>query len=385
MLDFSFSSEQEAFRRTLRNFALKQLLPNYTKWERQKEFPSALWRKMGELGVTGIRVKSEYDGSDADFVTAGLAAEEIARGDFNAGYAVMLNGLIGEILQRHGSEQIKQSWLKPMAAGKIQLAIAITEPSTGSDAAAIETKVTREGNEYVLSGEKSGISLAKTAGGFLVFAKTDPEADAKGVSAFIVPRNSPGVDVSVYEDMGNIPIGRGSVFLDQVRIPLDHLVGLENQGFRQVMNGFDFSRALIALQCIGAAEQTLDETIAHVKERQSFGRPLATYQGVSFPIVEYHTQLEMAKGLCYRTLWLRDQGLPHTKEASMCKWVGPDIAQKTIHQCLLLNGHYAYTKELPIEQRLRDVIGLEIGDGTAQMQKIVIVRELLGKEFKPTH
>lgn len=385
MLDFSFTSEQEAFRKTLRHFALNQLLPNYTKWERQKELPAQLWRKMGELGVTGMRVKAEYDGSEADGVTAGIAAEEIARGDFNAGYTVMLNGLIGEILQNHGSEQIKQTWLKPMASGNRQLAIAVTEPSTGSDAAAITTKAVREGNEYVLSGEKSGISLAKTADGFLIFAKTRPEAGAKGVSAIMVPRDARGLEVSVYEDMGNIPIGRGSVFLDHVRVPVSALVGRENEGFRQVMNGFDLSRALIALQCIGAAEQTLDETITHVKDRESFGRPLGKYQGVSFPIAEHHTQLEMAKGLCYRTLWLRDQGLPHTKEASMCKWTGPDSAQKAIHQCLLLNGHYAYTKELPIEQRLRDVIGLEIGDGTAQMQKTVIARELLGREFKPSH
>lgn len=382
-MDFTFTEEQEAFRQVLRNFASKQLLPNYMKWDRESKFPSSLWNRMAQLGVMGLRVKAEYGGSEADCVTAGIAAEEIGRGDFNAGYAVMLNGLIGEILQNHASAHLKQTWLKPMAKGEWLLGIAVTEPEAGSDVSGMKTKAVREGNEYVLTGEKSGISLAKVADGFLVFAKTAPGAGTKGISAFLVPRKAQGVEVQVYEDMGNVPIGRGSVFLDQVRIPAENLVGEENKGFYEVMNGFDLSRILIALQCIGAAEQTLDETMAHVKERHTFGRPLASFEGVSFPIAEHHTQLEMAKWLCYRTLWLRDQGLPHTKEASMCKWIAPHVAVKAIHECLLLNGHYAYTKEMPIEQRLRDVMGLEIGDGTAQTQKIVIARELLGKVSKP--
>lgn len=382
-MDFTFTEEQEAFRQVLRNFASKQLLPNYMKWDRESKFPSSLWNRMAQLGVMGLRVKAEYGGSEADCVTAGIAAEEIGRGDFNAGYAVMLNGLIGEILQNHASAHLKQTWLKPMAKGEWLLGIAVTEPEAGSDVSGMKTKAVREGNEYVLTGEKSGISLAKVADGFLVFAKTAPGAGTKGISAFLVPRKAQGVEVQVYEDMGNVPIGRGSVFLDQVRIPAENLVGEENKGFYEVMNGFDLSRILIALQCIGAAEQTLDETMAHVKERHTFGRPLASFEGVSFPIAEHHTQLEMAKWLCYRTLWLRDQGLPHTKEASMCKWIAPHVSVKAIHECLLLNGHYAYTKEMPIEQRLRDVMGLEIGDGTAQTQKIVIARELLGKVSKP--
>ncbi|HEU5140208.1 MAG TPA: acyl-CoA dehydrogenase family protein [Bacillales bacterium] len=383
MLDFTFTEEQEEFRRVLRHFAVNKLLPSYTKWDRERRFPDKLWREMGELGLTGLRMRTDYGGSEADCVMAGIAAEEVGRGDFNAAYAVILNSLIGEILQRHASDQLKETWLKPLAEGKTLLGIAITEPEAGSDISGIRTKAVRDGEEYVLKGEKSGISLARDADGFLVFAKTNKEAGAKGISALLVPREVSGMEVQIYEDMGNVPIGRGSVFLDEVRIPVENLVGEENKGFYQVMNGFDLSRILIALQCIGAAEQTLDETMGHVKERQAFGKALAGFEGVSFPIAEHHTRLEMAKWLCYRTLWLRDQGLPHTKEASMCKWIGPSTAVKAIHECLLLNGHYAYTKEMPIEQRLRDVMGLEIGDGTAQTQKIVIARELLGKISKP--
>lgn len=382
-MDFTFTEEQQAFRRVLHDFALKKLLPVYTKWDREKRFSDGLWSEMGRLGITGLRMEASYGGSEADCVTAGIAAEEIGRGDFNAAYAVVLNGLIGEILQQHASQELKSIWLGRLAAGKILLGIAVTEPEAGSDISGMKTTAVRDGNDFVLNGEKSGISLARDADGFLVFAKTSAEAGSKGISAFLVPREARGIEVQVYEDMGNVPIGRGSIFFDEVRVPAKYIVGVENKGFYQVMNGFDLSRILIALQCIGAAEQTLEETIAHVTERHAFNRPLAKFEGVSFPIAEYHTRLEMAKWLCYRTLWLRDQGLPHTKEASMCKWIGPSVAAKAIHECLLLNGHYAYTKEMPIEQRLRDVIGLEIGDGTAQTQKIVIARELMGKISKP--
>lgn len=383
MISFAFSDEQEQLRKTLSDFAKKELLPHYTQWDRTKTFPYELWKKMGKLGLTGMRVPSDYGGMGVDCVTTGIAAEEIGKGDFNAAYAVMLNGLIGEILQAHATEAVKTTWLRSMAEGTCLLAIALTEPGAGSDAAKIQTRAVRRGDEYVITGEKSGISLAKVAHGFLVFAKTDPEAGARGISVFFVPRDSDGVEVQTYEDMGNVPIGRGSVFFDRVRVPVEYRIGEENRGFYQVMNGFDLSRVLIALQCIGAAEQTLAETMEHVKGRHAFGRPLAQFEGVSFPIAEAHTRLEMARWLCYRALWLRDQGLPHTKEAAMCKWIGPAWAAQIIHECLLLNGHYGYTKEMPVEQRLRDVIGLEIGDGTAQIQKIIIARELLGKQFRP--
>lgn len=382
-MNFDFTAEQIAFRKVLHDYSLKKLLPLYSKGDDENCFFTEVWRELGDLGVTGLGIKSEYGGSQAGGVTAGIAAEEIGKGDFNAAYAVVLNGLIGEILDQHASELLKKKWLEPLAKGRLLLGIAVTEPEAGSDVSAMKTKAVRENHHYVLNGEKSGISLAREAEGFLVFAKTDQGAGPKGISAFLMSRDLPGIDVREMKDMGNVPIGRGSIFMDDVRIPLDHLVGEENKGFYQVMKGFDLSRVLIALQCIGAAEQTLEETIRHVKERRAFGKALAAFEGVSFPIAEWHTRLEMARWFCYRTLWLRDQGLPHTKEASMCKWIGPEVAYKTIHACLLLNGHYAYTKEMPIERRLRDVIGLEIGDGTAQTQKIVIARELIGKVSKP--
>jgi cyclohexanecarboxyl-CoA dehydrogenase len=385
MLNFSFTEEQEYFRKMLKEFAREELLPNYTKWDREGIMPRYLWNKLGELGVNGLRIPVEYGGSGADCVTTGIAAEEIGRGDFNLTYAVMLNALIGEIINKHAREELKQEWLPKISNGDRIVGIAITEPTAGTDAGGIRTTAVHTANGYVLNGEKSGISVATVADAFLVFAKTDPELGNRGISAFIVPADLPGVECKGYEDLGNIPIGRGSVYLSDVEVPEEYLIGLENQGFTQVMNGFDLSRLLIGLQCVGAASQSLDETIEHVKMRTSFGKPLATYQGVSFPIVTHYTHLEFVKWQAYRGLWLRDQGLPHSKESASVKWLGPKYGQEAIHECLLFNGHYAYTKEMPHEQRLRDVIGLEIGDGTAQANMMVIAKDIIGKEFRSTN
>ena len=304
MLNFEFTDEQEQFRKILRNFAKEELLPNYTKWDREGITPRHLWKKFGELGVTGLRIPEEFGGVGADCVTTGIAAEEIGRGDFNLTYAVMLNGLIGEILSQHASDELKNEWLPQIACGEKIVGIAITEPSAGTDAGGIKSTAVRDGDEFILNGEKSGISVATCGDAFIVFAKTDPAQGNRGISAFLVPATAPGFEAKGYEDMGNIPIGRGSLYMHDLRIPVSNLIGQENKGFAQVMNGFDLSRLLIGLQCVGAAMQSIDETIEHVKIRHSFGKPLATYQAVSFPIVTHYTQLELIKWQAYRGLWL---------------------------------------------------------------------------------
>ena len=189
-----------------------------------------------------------------------------------------------------------------------------------------------------------------------------------------------GITTSEFEDLGGRAAGRGSMVLDGVRVPASHRLGAEGAGFVQVMQGFDYSRALIGLQCLAVARQSLDETWRSAAERSSFGKPLTAHQGVSFPLAEAETYLEACRLLCLRTLWLKDQGLPHTAEAAMCKWWAPKLAFDVVHQCLLINGHGAYSAEMPYEQRLRDVLGLQIGDGTAQIMKLVIARQKAGRE-----
>jgi cyclohexanecarboxyl-CoA dehydrogenase len=338
---------------------------------------------MGELGLLGLRVPAAYGGQEADFLTFGIAMEEIGRGDFSCTYGIQLAGLAGEILGRSGSEAVKTRWLPPTASGEAVVALALTEPGAGSDAANLACRAEGDADGYVITGEKSGISLGMAAQAAIVFARTDPAARARGVTAFLVPLDLPGVSRSPLRDMGTRAIGRAVLALDHVRVPASHRLGEEGTGFYQVMQGFDYNRIGIALACLGVAQQSVEETMVYVKERKAFGRALARFEGVSFAIAEAATHLEACRWLCYRALWLADQGRPHTKESAMTKWWGPRLAVDTIHQCLLLHGHYGYTDELPFEQRMRDVIGLEIGDGAAEVMKMVVARELMGRESLP--
>jgi len=382
-MDLAFSPEQEELARTLRQFARRDLAPQSAAWDRSGQFPWEAWHRMGELGLLGLRVPTAYGGQESDFVTLGIAMEEIGRGDFACTYGIQLAGLAGEILGRSAPEEIKARWLPPVARGEAVMALALTEPGAGSDAANLACRAEREGGDYVLTGEKSGISLGMAAQSAIVFARTDPAGRARGITAFLVDLAQPGVSRSPLRDMGTRAIGRAVLSFDHVRVPASHRLGEEGTGFYQVMQGFDYNRIGIALACLGVAEQSLEETIAYVKERKAFGRALARFEGVSFPIAEAATQVEACRWLCYRAMWLADQGRPHTKESAMTKWWGPRLSVETIHQCLLLHGHYGYTDELPFAQRMRDVIGLEIGDGAAEVMKMVVARELMGRESLP--
>ena len=192
-----------------------------------------------------------------------------------------------------------------------------------------------------------------------------------------------GVSVTTFDDVGSKIVGRSSVFFDDVKVPISRRLGEEGQGFRQIMHGFDYSRAIIGLQCLGPAQASLDETWDYVTEREAFGMPIAKFQGVTEPLAEAATQIAAARLLCYKTLWLRDQNLPHTSEAAMCKWWAPKLAFDIIHRCLLTHGHYGYSTDTPHQQRMRDVMGLQIGDGTEQIMKMIISRERIGRIAVP--
>jgi cyclohexanecarboxyl-CoA dehydrogenase len=382
-MEFALTPEQEELVRTLRAFVRRELSGRTQHWDKTGEFPWEAWKQMGQLGLFGLRAPAAYGGQEADLVTTGLAIEEVARGDFSCTYGLQLACLGGEIIGRTASEEVRQRWLPPMVGGEIVLAIALTEPSVGSDAANLACRAVRDGDEYVITGEKSGISLGMAAHAVMLFAKTDPNAKARGVTAFLVPLDRPGVARSALRDLGARAVGRAVLSFDHVRVPASHRLGAEGAGFYEVMRGFDFNRVLIALACLGSAQASLDETMQYVKTRQAFGRPIVQYQGVSFPIAEAATHIEAARLLAFRALWLADRGERHTKESAMVKWWAPRLAVDVIHQCLLLHGHYGYTDELPFEQRLRDVIGLEIGDGTAEVMKLIVARELMGRESLP--
>lgn len=378
-MDFSFTEEQQMMRETTRKFALRELLPNAAHWEKTREFPHHLLRKMGELGLICTTIPREYGGQGTDRATNGILVEELARGDFSL--SIFAFGVMGDAFMLYGTEEQKREWLPPLARGEKVMGISLTESESGSDAASLKMKAVRDGDEYVLNGEKSSTSMIN-ADAWLVLARTDPKAPpARGITCFIVPRDIPGVTTSVYNDMGGNAVPRGPVAFEDVRIPAGNLFGELNRGFHLIMHAFDYNRALIGLMCIGAAQQSLDETIKFAKERKSFGRVITTNQGVSFPIAEAATRLELARLICYKVLWLRDNDLPHTVEAAMAKWWVPRTCVEIIHECLLLHGHYGYTDEFSVERRLREVIGWQIGDGTANIQKLIIARELIGRDY----
>ncbi len=383
-MEFGFNSDQQMLQSTLSEFARRELAPAYASRDADVDLPRTLILQLGQMGLLAPTVPSQFGGQQLDHVSLGIAHEEIAKGDFNAAYVMMLAALVAVILAEQGDDRQRAAFLPDICSGAALPALAVTEPGRGSDAAHVTLGARREGDQYVLNGEKTSISFATYADTAVVMARTgSAEAGARGVSAFYVDLHSAGVSRARFADLGTRAVGRGQLFFDDVRVPAANRIGPEGAGFIEVMQGFDFSRALIALMCIGAAEQSVTETCQYVTDRQAFGGSLARFEGVSFPLAEATVKLRAARLLCYESLWLKDRGLPHTTEAAGCKWLGPELAADVLHQCLLLHGHLGFSRDLPHQQRLRDVIGLEIGDGTAQIMKLVVARGLLGRPARP--
>ncbi|MDB5511767.1 MAG: acdA4 [Enterovirga sp.] len=372
------ADEYEALAETALRFAKDKLLPRYQQREAETRYDPALMREMGALGLIGPELPEEFGGLGLTNVASGIVTEAIAYGDFNVAYVQSSGSLLGQVLARSAEKALAQEWVPKIIRGEALIGVGLTEPSAGSDAAKVRLKAVRKGDRYVLSGEKTSISSADQADGFVIFARTGTVEDgARGVTAFFVPGDAKGLSRTRFDDLGSKIVGRGSLFFDEVEVPVEHRVGGEGKGFYEVMSGFDFNRAIIGLMCCGAAQASIDETWRYVQERETFGVKLAQHQGVTFPVAEGEALIAASRQLCLHTLWLRDAGKPHTSEAAMAKWLAPKSAFDVIRQCLLTHGHYGWSMDLPHQQRMRDVMGLEIGDGTAQIMKLVIARESL--------
>lgn len=384
-IEFSFTEEQELFRESVRQFGRRELTPERVRvWDREARFSDDLYRSLASNGLSGIHLPQEYGGQGADSVTTGIAVEELSRFDFNVANLLIIDNILsGGIVADYADKGLKEEILPDVCGGRKHLGIALTEPHAGSDASNIKTKAEVTETGFVLNGEKASISMVGVASYFSLFAKTDPSAGAHGISAFLLPVDAEGVDTYSFDDLGYRPLRRGGLILRNVNLPKKHLMGEVNQGFRIVMRQFDFSKTLLALACVSTALAALDDAQSYAKERLAFGSPILKFEGVQFRLVEHYTQLEAARLLCYKALWMRDRGLPYTREAAMCKWWAPKISVEAIHDALITIGNPAYTTEYPQEKRLRDVMGIEIGDGTADIQKIVVAREQFGREYVP--
>ncbi len=377
------TEELQALADSARRFAHERVAPGFLERDGTRVLDRALMQEMGALGFIAPELPEAFGGLGMSCLAAAVIHEEIARADLSFSYVNLLASLNSQILSRHGQAAVVAPWLQKIVAGESICAIALTEPRGGSDAANLRLRIEHAGDAYVLNGEKTSISAADQADICVVFGRTGtPESGAHGVTALMVPMDAAGITTSRFDCHGQRAIGRGSIFFENVRIPASHRLGDEGKGFVQVMQGFDFSRSLIGLQCLAVARVALQETWQHLTEREAFGQPLAAFQGLTHPLATFDTQVEGARLLCLQGLWLKDHGLPHSAEAGMAKWWGPALAYDVIHQCLLCLGHGGYDRGI-MEQRLRDVLGFQIGDGTAQIMKTIVARDRAGRAFVP--
>jgi len=381
-MHFGFEDDEELFRQELRRFATKMLAPHYQSDDRAATLRPTLAAEMAGMGLTGLRIPERFGGQQASAVIAGLATEEVGRADLNATYLIINTALISDVLVRNAGQAQQARWLPGIASGEVIPSLCVTEPGHGTDAASLEVRAEPDGAGWRLTGEKTSITLGMDAHTGLVLARTGGRG-ARGVSAFYVDLDDRYVTRSGFDDLGGRSNGRASLHFDGLPVPCEALIGEQGGGFVSVMQGFDYSRAILGLACLGAAKASLEEALQWARDREAFGKPIGTFQGLSFPLAEYATYLRGARHVCYEALWRKDQGLQHGSEAAMAKFWAPKLATEVIHQCLLTFGHLGYSNDSPLGQRLRDVIGLEIGDGTAQASKLVIARALLGRPFAP--
>ena len=383
MAGLGFTEAQEMFRREVRDFARRELAPGAKERAKVCGASRDILKKLGDMGILGTSFPEKYGGQGADWVSNGIAIEELSKVDFFAGMTLVYSGVAYSCLKQ-GREEVREKWLPAIVKGEKAACFAVTEPDAGSDASAMQLTAIKDGDSYVLNGEKTSISFGMDADAAVLFAKTDPKEKAKGVSCFWVPLDLLGISKTAIPHTGWKPIHSASIIIDEARLPAEYLVGEEGKGFYIFAGGgADFLRPSLGLVCLGIAQAAMEETMAYVVQRTAFGQPIAKFEGVSFKIAEHATLIEAARLLCYQTLSLKDQGLPHTKESAMCKWWCPVVAFDAIHDCLLLHGHLGYSEDYPLEQRLRDVLGFEFADGTAQIMKIIIARELMGDVAKP--
>ena len=382
MSAFGFTQEQEMLREEARKFAKKELAPGAS--ERLKMGPMELHealkpldKKIVEMGWAALNVPAKHGGQPIDAVSMGIIFEECAKVDpyVETVGAMQATTALLETLP----EDVQDEWFPRLIKRETKHAFGFTEAQAGSDAANVQTRAVRDGDDYIITGEKFPIPFAMVADVASISVRTDPKAGFKGVSMFWVPLHLPGINIRPLPWMGNANLVPSVASFEGVRVPARYCEGGEGQGFYMVVSTLDWLRVITALTCLCRALASLEEAIAWAKERIVFGQPIYKYQGVSFVIAEHATLLEAARLLCYRVLSLKDQGLPYMTECSMAKWYSVEVSIQAIKDCMVILGHPAYSTEHPVSQRLRDVLGFQMGDGTPQMQKMIISRMLIGK------
>ena len=377
-MDFELAEEQKAFKSMVRQFVEKELKLRASKIDREGEFPWDIIKKLGKLGLMGMTVPREYGGAGIDRVSYMLALEEIARVCGSTAITVEAhNSLgVGHIYEK-GTEEQRRKYLPMLTSGEHIAAWALTEPNAGSDAASIQTTAILEGDEWVINGTKHFITSGSIASVVVVMAKTDKNKGAKGISAFIVEKGTPGLKYGVEEDKLGL---RGSVtselIFEDCRVPKENLLGEINMGFIGAMNILDRGRTAIGAMSVGIAQGALEQSIAYAKQREQFGRPISKFQAIQWMIADMATEIEAARLLVMRAAYLEDKGERFTREAAMAKLFASEMATRTARKAIQIHGGYGYMRDFPLERFFRDVKLCEIGEGTSEVQRMVIARQL---------
>ncbi|PLR76827.1 acyl-CoA dehydrogenase [Bacillus sp. V3-13] len=376
-MNLRFTEEQEMIRKMVRDFARNEIAPFVEKME-QGEFPREVLKKMGGLGLMGIPVPEQYGGAGMDFTSYIIAINEISRISATVGviFSVHTSVCTNPILY-FGSEEQKKKYVTKLASGEYLGAFCLTEPSSGSDARSLKSKAVKDGEDYILNGSKAFITNGGEADVYIVFARTDEKAGSKGISAFIVEKNSPGLVVGKDEQKMGLHGSRTvQLTFEDMRIPAGNVLGKPGEGFKIAMANLNAGRIGIAAQALGIAEAALEAAVSYAGERRQFGKPIAAQQGVAFKLADMATNIEAAKLLIYRAAQMRSQGLNCGKEASMAKLFASKTAVETAIEAVQIFGGYGYTEDYPVERYFRDAKVTEIYEGTSEIQRLVISKNL---------
>lgn len=379
-MHFDLTREQELIRRTVREFAEKEIAPRARHVDETGEFPTETFEKMSKLGLMGLPFPEEYGGAGADTISAAIAVEEVARvcGSTALAYAAHM-GLGSAPIFMFGTEEQKRKFLVPAARGEYLGAFGLTEPHAGSDAGATRTRAVLEGNEWVINGQKMWITNAPIAGHLIVTAVTDPERGKKGISAFIVPRGTPGLSFGKHEPKMGL---RGSistaVMLENVRVPRENMLGERGHGFIQFLRVLDGGRISIGAMAVGLAQGAYEAAVRYAREREAFGKPIGMHQSVANMIADMEVGIETARLYVYKAAWLKDQHRHFHREAAVAKLYASEVSEKICRDAIQIFGGYGYSQEFPVERMYRDTRLLTIGEGTSEILRNVISHGVLG-------
>jgi alkylation response protein AidB-like acyl-CoA dehydrogenase len=378
-VDFRLTEEQQLLKRTVREFAEAEMRPHVREWDEAQHFPDELMPKLAALGLLGIQWPESYGGAGMSAVDYCLCIEELARVDPGVALSVAAhNGLCSSHIAMFGSEAQKQTYLVPLARGEKIGAWALTEASSGSDAAALRTTAARDGADWVLNGSKAFTTHGRVGHVCVVMAMTDRAAGAKGISAFIVEQGTPGMTAGKKEDkLGMRASETSEVLFDACRVPADRILGEEGQGFVNALQVLDAGRIGIAALSVGLAQGAYEAALRYARERTAFGKTINRFQAIQWKLADNVTRIEAARLLTYRAAFLKDRGARFTLESSMAKLYASEIAVKAADDCVQIHGGYGFVKDYPAEKYFRDVKLTTIGEGTSEIQRLVIARQLL--------